>query len=610
MQQDEKDRFREATASSLRALSGDHNAAIDITAMPAALTPGQERIRRVRGNHGTVKSHIRMPDAERREDCPAMRGSGDAAALFLRHHDPLTHHSHRPEGGTQAALYDLLEQMRCEATGAKNLRGVQANLAAAMEDHCRKRGYANPEKPVAVPLHDAIGLIAAQELGGIALPALAQSAADEWRAWLDRRNPDWSGLRETLADQARFAKLSREMIDHIQTQIPRDGGETAPPQAEQTQQPDNGGGDDPAQEQGQAMTQSLSQAGMSEHGDGEEHQAQSAVEAEDDGQQGENGNKAEASRRNAASDADERGYHAYCKDFDEQIEATKLADLEELQRLRALLDGQLEPYQTLIARMANRLQRLLLAKQQRAWEFDVDDGWLDTRRLARMVADPTLPTSYKREKETDFRDSCISLLIDNSGSMRGRPIAVAALTTDILARTLERCGLKVEILGFTTATWKGGQSRGRWMEEGRPPAPGRLNDLRHIIYKAADMPMRRARLNLGLMLKEGLLKENIDGEALQWAAKRLLRRPEERKILMVISDGAPVDDSTLSANPSDILESHLKTVVGQLQSDPRLTLMAIGIGHDVSRYYARAMTIRDSADLGEVMIEELSTLFS
>lgn len=302
-------------------------------------------------------------------------------------------------------------------------------------------------------------------------------------------------------------------------------------------------------------------------------------------------------------------YGAYTAEFDEIVEATKLATTEELKTLRVQLDDQLKPLQALTGKLANRLQRILLARQQRQWRFDLEEGTLNTARLARIIADPTIPVTYKQEIETDFQDTVLTLLIDNSGSMRGRPITVAALTADILARTLERCGVKVEVLGFTTANWKGGQSRRQWTEAGRSPNPGRLNDIRHIVYKGADAPLRRNRNNLALMLKEGILKENIDGEALVWAFKRLKSRKEDRKIIMVISDGAPVDDSTLSANEAGYLERDLHHVIQGIEKQSDVELTAIGIGHDVSKYYKNAVTIRDVTELPTVMMNELATLF-
>ena len=302
-------------------------------------------------------------------------------------------------------------------------------------------------------------------------------------------------------------------------------------------------------------------------------------------------------------------YRPFTARFDETVGAEELCEPEELDRLRGYLDKQLSHLQGVVARLANRLQRLLLAQQNRAWEFDLEEGLLDPARLSRVIVDPLHPLSFKREKDTDFRDTVVTLLLDNSGSMRGRPITVAATCADILARTLERCGVKVEILGFTTRAWKGGQSREAWLAAGKPPNPGRLNDLRHIVYKAADAPWRRARKNLGLMMREGLLKENIDGEALDWAHKRLLARSETRKILMMISDGAPVDDSTLSVNPGNYLERHLRWVIEDIETRSPVELIAIGIGHDVTRYYRRAVTIVDAEELGGVMTEKLAELF-
>ena len=305
----------------------------------------------------------------------------------------------------------------------------------------------------------------------------------------------------------------------------------------------------------------------------------------------------------------EPSYKVFSSAADEVVAADELCDPEELTRLRAYLDQQLSAYSSVVARLANRLQRRLMAKQNRAWMFDLEEGVLDAARLTRIIVDPTAPLSFKQEQDTDFRDTVVSLLIDNSGSMRGRPIMVAALCADILARTLERCNVKTEILGFTTRAWKGGHARDLWIKAGKPPQPGRLNDLRHIVYKAADAPWRRARKNLGLMMREGLLKENIDGEALIWAHQRLLGRPEARRILMVISDGAPVDDSTLSVNSGHYLERHLREVIAEIESKSPVELIAVGIGHDVTRYYRRAVTLVDVEQLGGAMTEKLAELF-
>jgi cobaltochelatase CobT len=314
-------------------------------------------------------------------------------------------------------------------------------------------------------------------------------------------------------------------------------------------------------------------------------------------------------RRERADDDTESHYRAYTRAFDEEIAAEDLCDAEELTRLRQQLDQQLQHLAGVVSRLANRLQRRLMAQQTRAWEFDLEEGMLDAGRLARVIVNPMQSLSYKHERDTEFRDTVVTLLIDNSGSMRGRPITVAAMCGDILARTLERCAVKTEVLGFTTRAWKGGQSRDRWVADGKPRLPGRLNDLRHIVYKSADAPWRRARKNLGLMMREGLLKENIDGEAVLWAHQRLIGRPEQRKILMVISDGAPVDDSTLSVNSGHYLERHLRTVIHEIENNSPVELIAIGIGHDVGRYYRKAVTIVDVEQLGGAITEQLADLF-
>jgi cobaltochelatase CobT len=324
----------------------------------------------------------------------------------------------------------------------------------------------------------------------------------------------------------------------------------------------------------------------------------------------EQGSEARRQPSHGTAEARLPDYKAFSKRHDETVFAEDLCEAEELDRLRAYLDKQLQNLSSIVARLANRLQRRLMAQQNRSWEFDLEEGMLDAARLPRVVIDPQQPLSFKREKDTDFRDTVVTLLLDNSGSMRGRPITVAATCADILARTLERCGVKVEILGFTTKAWKGGQAREAWLQAGKPAAPGRLNDLRHIVYKAADAPWRRARKNLGLMMREGLLKENIDGEALDWAHKRLMARPEQRRILMMISDGAPVDDSTLSVNPGNYLERHLRQMIEEIETHSPVELIAIGIGHDVTRYYRRAVTIVDAEELGGAMTDKLAELFS
>jgi cobaltochelatase CobT len=423
-------------------------------------------------------------------------------------------------------------------------------------------------------------------------------------------------LAEAIEDQKSFAKLTRKILADLDMAEPgdadqQDDEETSGDDDAQMQQSEEKGGDD-RKESADSSTSERAEDAEEEILDGEmETEDGPPGPAPSDIEDGE-GDEAGASLRPPSTKAlaTTNEYHAFAPQFDEIIRAEDLCEPEELDRLRAYLDKQLQNLSPIVARLANRLQRRLMAQQNRAWEFDLEEGMLDPARLSRVIIDSQVPLSFKREKDANFRDTVVTLLIDNSGSMRGRPITVAATCADILARTLERCGVKVEILGFTTRAWKGGQSRESWLQAGKPANPGRLNDLRHIIYKSADSPWRRARKNLGLMMREGLLKENIDGEALDWAYRRLLARSEQRKILMMISDGAPVDDSTLSVNPGHFLERHLRRKIEEIESRNFVELIAIGIGHDVTRYYRRAVTIIDAEELGGAMTEKLAELFS
>src|SRR5436190_1087074 len=432
----------------------------------------------------------------------------------------------------------------------------------------------------------------------------------------DRCGRDLDRLERLIENQARFGHAIHDLLDAL------DMGEDRSSEAddeegaagEQDKQKEQSGQEGEG-EQSEDSDATADQAEMS----GEEMtdstaEAAEALSAEmsDDSEMGDSEAPADPRRPRKHGANEPRGpdYRPFIAKFDEVLAADELCEPEELDRLRGYLDKQLSHLQGVVARLANRLQRRLMAQQNRAWEFDLEEGLLDPARLSRVIVDPLHPLSFKHEKETSFRDTVVTLLLDNSGSMRGRPITVAATCADILARTLERCGVKVEILGFTTRAWKGGQSREAWIAAGKPANPGRLNDLRHIIYKSADAPWRRARKNLGLMMREGLLKENIDGEALDWAHKRLLGRAEQRKILMMISDGAPVDDSTLSVNPGNYLERHLRWIIDEIENRSPVELIAIGIGHDVTRYYRRAVTIVDAEELGGAITEKLAELFS
>uniref|UniRef100_UPI004047C5FD cobaltochelatase CobT-related protein n=1 Tax=Orrella sp. TaxID=1921583 RepID=UPI004047C5FD len=448
-------------------------------------------------------------------------------------------------------------------------------------------------------------------------PKGADTVMDLWRGFIeDHAGDTLGGLQDLIGDQQAFAKFARQMIadlgyadqlgddpDGQDDDLENEAEEGSDEQEQPDSTGDDGDGDDAeaAPEQSQEDQQDASEAQISM-----DDQADAEMGEEAEMPEGEA--PLDPPTPQPVSDADPN-YKVYTTDFDEEIRAEDLAEAAELDRLRAYLDQQLEPLKGAVSRLANKLQRRLQAQQNRSWEFDLDEGILDAGRLARIVASPTTPLSFKMEKDTDFRDTVVTLLLDNSGSMRGRPISIAAICADVIARTLERCAVKVEILGFTTKAWKGGQSREKWLAEGRPVTPGRLNDLRHIIYKSADAPWRRARPNLGLMMKEGLLKENIDGEALEWAHRRVANRPEQRKVLMVISDGAPVDDSTLSVNPANYLEKHLRDVIAMVEKRKAVELVAIGIGHDVTRYYDRAVTITDVEQLAGAMTEQLASLF-
>jgi cobaltochelatase CobT len=451
-----------------------------------------------------------------------------------------------------------------------------------------------------------------EKLTGEAPPENAKYAVDLWRPWVEERaGKEMEKLPELIRDQKAFAKLTKSILKDLnygdEYDKANESDDSGDDNDQDTEQQDG-------EDQNSDSQQESAEADMSESDsdEGAEADAEMRDQQSDDMQEGEEPEEGMKPWRQDLpfSNQDEWGYKVHTKQFDEMVEAEELCDAEELGRLRNFLDQQLQSMQGVVSRLANKLQRLLMAQQNRSWEFDLEEGMLDTSRLTRIIIDPMYPLSFKREKDMVFRDTIVTLLLDNSGSMRGRPIMVAAMCADILARTLERCAVKTEVLGFTTRAWKGGQARVKWIADGKPPHPGRLNDLRHIVYKAADAPWRRARKNLGLMMREGLLKENIDGEALMWAHERMVHRPEQRKILMVISDGAPVDDSTLSVNSGNYLERHLRHVIEDIEGKSGVELVAIGIGHDVTRYYRRAVTIVDAEQLGGAMTDQLIELFA
>ena len=548
------------------------------------------------------------------EQVAEARGFADSFALKLRHHDEALHSRNAPPEATARACYDAIERVRYEALGSKTFGGVRANLDASTELRVNSDPIARAQSQDEVPLQTALSLMLREKLTGEAVPDAAQRGVEMVREFIEDRVGDYfDSLLSSLDDQEAFQSLSLDMLQQLDLTQPSD----APDEADNEDGEDEEGQDEQdegEQEQGEGDPQATEMAGEMSEGDSDgegetEMSSESEMQEGEPGEEGEEGMMPVRPNRPFGEIPDGLDYRAYTEQFDEEVPADELCDNEELDRLRAYLDSQLTGLQGIVTRLANRLQRRLMAQQNRSWDFDQEDGVIDAARLARIVVSPGTSMAYKVEKDVEFKDTIVTLLIDNSGSMRGRPISIAAISADILARTLERSGVKTEILGFTTRAWKGGQSREQWLADGKPPNPGRLNDLRHIIYKQADEPWRRARRNLGLMMREGLLKENIDGEALIWAHNRLLGRREDRRILMVISDGAPVDDSTLSVNSAGYLESHLRKVIEWIEKASPVQLVAIGIGHDVTRYYRRAVTIMDVEQLGGTIIEQLAELF-
>ncbi|MCG8360955.1 MAG: cobaltochelatase subunit CobT, partial [Kiloniellales bacterium] len=549
------ERFKRATGATVRAIARRSD-------ISASFAPNAQ---------GLVGGEVRLPLPPRElphDEVCRVRGEADAVSLRLRYHDDKVHAVERPSAQVAREIFDCVEQARCEALGMRRMAGVASNLDAALEERYRSRGLATCTNREEAPLSEVLRVMAREAMTGMAPPPAARAMVDVWRSGLDSRVlQDLEELKRHAEDQSDFARALRRLLTHldIDTAVDEDL-----PNDDEAQNPDEGAEQDSGEADGDGSEQDSAEAQASLEGQlGELSEGEGSDEmgAEADGDMMAGLGDDEPGQPSRPPQFDDQGllsnqpsYMAFTTEFDETVEADKLCDPDELARLRQMLDQQLAHLQGVIARLANRLQRRLMAKQTRAWDFNLEEGLLDTARLSRVVTNPTHSLSFKRERETAFRDTVVSLLIDNSGSMRGRPITVAAMSADILARTLERCGVKVEILGFTTRMWKGGQSRERWIAAGKPPNPGRLNDLRHIVYKPADAPWRRARKSLGLMLREGILKENIDGEALLWAHNRIIARPEQRRILMVISDGAPVDDSTLSVNPGNYLERHLREI--------------------------------------------------
>lgn len=550
------------------------------------------------------------------------RGRSDGIALHRQYHDPATHRRFQPATDTSQRLYHLAEQTRVELLGSTVLEGVGRNLDAALDgryqlllDTIRKPvielGDASEPR---LGIDHALSLYLREQLGERALPPAAAEALSDWRQWLESDvQVKFEQAGFDINDQGSFASALGRLLRSLDMD---DGGENDSQDDldDNDQAQDEQSAEDDDSDMGDSDSTSMQEDGESDtvDDDGNAEDASDTVEPDEDMPENSSEN-AGSEWRSVAGDGVKRDindYHVYTREFDEVIKPIDLCDQEELLRLRQTLDTHIGDLQRSVGRFANRLQRVLMAQQQRSWEFNLEEGQLDTARLVRVLTDPMMPLTFKQESETPFRDTVVTLLLDNSGSMHGRSIRVAAVCADILSATLERCGVKVEILGFTTGAWKGGKSREKWVGSGYPTNPGRLNDLRHIIYKSADTPRRHARANLGLMMRKGLLKENIDGEALMWAHGRLVQRPEQRRILMMISDGAPIDDSTLSTNPGRFLEKHLRHTIAHIERQDDVELVAIGIGHDVRQYYSRATTIHDVSQLADVMTSQLVELFT
>jgi cobaltochelatase CobT len=589
--------FKRAVSVAVRSLAGEPEMEVSFSSEPPSL----------KGLKARLPSPTRNLSAH---DVALVRGTGDAYALKKAYHDEKVNSQFRPASADGAAIFEAAEQARVEAIGSLAMKGVAANLATGLESRMLNRGMGKAKNREEAPIAEVLGLMVRERLTGEKPPASLAGAVDLWRPFIEEKaGADLAKLEGALRDQKAFARLTRTMLNHLSMGDQSDSEQSdAEAEGENPEGENEDGEDQDSQQEGE----SAASESAAEAEDGEEVDSEQAAENSDelaDSTDPEDGAKPNR-HESPFAHADDWGYKVFTTEFDEEIGASDLCEAEELARLRSFLDQQLSAMQGVVSRLANKLQRLLMAQQNRHWEYDLEEGMLDASRLTRIVIDPMYPLSFKREKDTTFRDTCVTLLLDNSGSMRGRPIMVAAMCADILGRTLERVGVKTEILGFTTRAWKGGQAREKWLAAGKPPQPGRLNDLRHIVYKAADEPWRRAKRNLGLMMREGLLKENIDGEALTWAHNRIIARPEQRKILMVISDGAPVDDSTLSVNAGNYLEAHLRRVIQEIETRSSVELTAIGIGHDVTRYYKKAVTIVDAEQLGGAMTEQLIELFA
>jgi cobaltochelatase CobT len=593
--------LKRAIGLTVRAVAGQHD--IDV-----GFAPGPPEF---------AAKHVLLPEPSRvpsQREIAVIRGWADSFALTAGCHDVKLHNRLAPVSGPARLVFEAAERARVEALGANRMPGMARNLTARIEDQYADRRFAAVASKEDAPLEDALALLIRERLTGLPPPETAKALVNLWRPSIEQRGAKVLRRLESLAeDQESFGRLVRDLLRALELAEEAADADDEENGERNENEPPGGDSEGESTEEGEEGRDQPREEGLSEGEASEAHEASETSADEFDGRFDdlEQIETPEPWRPNASvlDNPEAFGYKVFTREFDEEVGAEQLSSPEELERLRAYLDRELRTLSSAVARLANRLQRRLLAQQNRAWEFDLEEGALDAARLTRVIIDPMHPLSFKRERDTEFRDTVVTLVLDNSGSMRGRPIMVAACCADILARTLERCGVKVEILGFTTRAWKGGQSREQWLASGKPQGPGRLNDLRHIIYKTADAPWRRAKRSLALMMREGLLKENIDGEALAWAHRRLLARPEQRRILMMISDGAPVDDSTLSVNSGNYLEQHLRQVIEEIETRSPVELIAIGIGHDVTRYYRRAVTITDPGELAGAMTDKLVELF-
>ena len=600
----ENTQFQNATASTLKAISGNMI---------------EEREIKFSGSTSYLSTkEVRLPIISKELDGAELlklRGEADKIALKIKYHDPVLHSKYLPSSDLSSQIFQLAEESRIEAIGSKNLLGIKKNLQDLVVEKFKETILPVPGGEDKEALVNALHLVIREKITGSNSPPNTSVSLEKWRPWINNKIGNLlNQLAENTTNQEIFAKYTKELLSALHADI----GERDPNNDGENEDTEDNNPDENEENDSSAESESDNDedAGLDSSSDAQDNDQEIQGETQDadaDNEDGESEGEIvpnPLSGDNIGKNNINYNYQVFSTKYDEIVNATELCDEDELSRLRGTLDKQLENLQGAIARLANKLQRKLQAKQNRSWNFDLEEGMLDASKLARVITQPLFPLSYKQEKDMKFRDTIVTLLIDNSGSMRGRPITIAAICADIMARTLERCGVKVEILGFTTKAWKGGQSREQWINDGKPTYPGRLNDLRHIIYKPADAPWRRAKNSLGLMLREGILKENIDGEALIWAHERLLGRVEDRKILMVISDGAPVDDTTLSSNSGNYLELHLKQVISFIENRSPVELVAIGIGHDVTRYYDKAVTLTDAEQLGGAVTEQLADLFN